>query len=293
MPSKLRNPLALFVLFIAGPALAQEGQGAIDLFENQDSLPSGGITVESADGAPIVDGGEWDGSSSARVDGGITLTYERNGSSILVPAEVEGKSVYFVFDTGATYTTLTGKFAQSAGIQPKKGYPQSVVQTANGPAATQFGLINTLELGGRNHHGVTFNVCDQCPTGTYKGKPLVGLLGMNVIGRYVTSFDDARGVIDMMPSSRYDDRTRDVEPWLQFVSGRSGRIGKALVIDETIRNLAPRRIRKLALRIVCAGGAPFEWSKAVGPGGSAKIKETIHSGDCSVAVDRQIVASSW
>lgn len=276
---------------------AQEGE-VIDLFENQGELQAKPITVESLDGrtssAARVEFDE--GDSSGRYDGGLTLRYERNGSAIIVPAKIEGREVYFLFDTGASFTTLSSAFAKKVGILPKKGYPATMVQTANGPTLARFGLINSIQLAGRSHSGVTYTICDACPSGTHKGKPLVGLLGMNVIGRYRTSFDDARGVIEMIPTHTYSDRARDIEPWIQvsYDGGkRKGKEGKQLVFVGRVRNNAPRRIDRMTVAFTCAGGETVKVSKAIASGSTAQFKATMSSGDCRKDLDADIVDSRW
>jgi len=244
---------AVTVLHVAGQAVAQSN-GAIDLFDNQDKMKQTSVQIGDGDRKPAIEGSStWDGSTPNRMDGGITLKYERRGSAVLVPARIRRKKVYFVFDTGATYTTLAGSVAKKLGIYPKKGYPKTVVQTANGPSATQFGIIDKLVLGGRLHAGVTYSVCDNCPSGVYHDRPVVGLLGLNVIGRYHASFDDAHGVIELVPGAGYSDRTRDVQPWVSIKIGR-GPAKRGFQGVATIRNNGPRTVDEIAVRFICADG---------------------------------------
>lgn len=294
MHTSIGKPCLVILVFLALPASAQERK-AIDVFENQDDLPQGALQIEGADGESLHSDGDpaWEGTSSGRTDGGLRLRYERNGASILVPADIEGRRVYFVFDTGATYTTLTGDFAQAAGIFPKKSYPATMTRTAGGPRATQFGLINSLRIGGRNHGGVSFTICGPCAGGLYKGKPVVGLLGMNVIGRYRTSFDDAEGVIEMVPTRSYMDRARDIQPWIRVQYDDGVRAGKSLHFDGRVTNNSPRTIQKMTLRFRCADGQPVDVSRKVGPGKTAKFRTAVESGDCREDFDARVVESRW
>lgn len=284
----------IVALFVATPAFAQEGAKTIDVFEDQDEMSSSAISVEGADGTAIdSSGAEWDGTTPTRVDGGITIHYERNGSSILVPAKVEGKSVYFLFDTGATYTTLTGDFARRAGIAPKKDAPTMMGQTANGPRVSHVGLMNRLELGGRGHFGVTFTICDACPSGMYRGKPIVGLLGLNVIGRYRTSFDDAQGKLEMFPTAAYMDRSRDIKPWVRVQYGRSVHKGEVFRFAFHVHNRAPRSIRSLKMKFSCAGGEPVTMTRKVGARQKVRVEQSIPTGRCPVGFDGEIVEAKW
>lgn len=300
MQRRLRNLLPTFAATIgiafvtlSPVATAQGGGDAIDLFEGQESMAAGNVSIETLDGAPVDRQDEWDGSTPVRVDGGLTIRYERGSSGILVPAEIAGHDVFFLFDTGATYTSINTDFARRAGIAPRATNPAIRLQTANGLVEARLGLLSNLRLGGRNHHGVTFVDCRDCPSGVHRGKPIVGLLGMNVIGRYVTSFDHDRGVLEMTVGSRYDDRSRDIEPWLTIDTGKSLRIETVLRFNATIVNRSPRRIRKLDVRVQCRGGEPVNLSRGIPAGGKVTLKETIRSGDCSSGARPEVVGARW
>jgi clan AA aspartic protease (TIGR02281 family) len=286
----------VIALLVTVPAFAQEtdsdGEKTIDLFEGQNEMSSSAISIEGADGSAI-DTSTSGSTARARTDGGITIHYERNGASILVPAKVEGKGVYFLFDTGATYTTLNGAFARRAGIAPKKDYPKMMGQTANGPRTSRVGLINRLELGNRGHYGVTYTVCDACPSGMYRGKPIVGLLGLNVIGRYRTSFDDARGELKMFPTTAYADRNRDVKPWVRLKYGRSITENGTFKFVLRVHNRAPRRIKNLKLRFSCAGGDPVTETVSVSAKGQQKVIGSIPSGKCPTGFQGDVVEARW
>lgn len=248
------NPklLSCFVLtalcLTTSPAWAQK---VLEMFEGQSDLPdtAGVVQVESLDKGTSTSFGD----SGTQVDGGITIRFEREGASILVPATVNGKGVYFIFDTGATTTTLSYEFAQAAGLMPAKDAPVTQVQTANGSAVVPFGLINRLNLGGRDHSGVTFAMCTNCPVGIHKGKPVVGLLGLNVINRYRVSFDESAGKIEMYPNASYSDRRRDIEPWIQ-VDDFSVAAGSKPKATAAIINRASRSIHEVTVVLKCDNG---------------------------------------
>jgi hypothetical protein len=263
-------------------------QKVIEMFEGQNDLPesTSGIKFDSLDA-----GGSSESESGAY--GGFTMIFEREGSSILVPATVQGKPVYFVFDTGATTSTLSYDFAKAANILPKSDYPTVQAQTANGMAVFQFGLIDQLVLGGRLHAGVTFSVCSACPTGMHKGKPIVGLLGLNVISRYRVSIDDGAGKIEMTPGSRFSDRSRDIGPWLVIedfqITIDTGK-HKALI---KVQNLAPRRISDVTLMAQCADGKQVEVDqKSIEARGKTTFAKLSAPGDCRI-VDFSFDQPKW
>lgn len=284
--------LALVVfLTLSLPAFAQDG--VIDLFEGQSDMKATTVTLESSSGPVIESGNARGGGYTPGAGGGFTLNFERTGNTILVPATVNGRDAYFLFDTGASYTTLTGDFARTAGITPRKDYPSLTLQTANGLIRSKLGIIDALVLGGRAHDGVTFGVCDRCPTGTYKGKPIVGLLGMNVIGRYRTSFDHSKGVIEMAPSDGYLDRWRDIEPWVdvKFTAHRVG--GKERTLLGWVENRSPRSIRQMTLEYWCKGGARGRADRSLGANKREKFSVTIGNGDCTTGYHGEVVSARW
>lgn len=243
----------------------------IDLFDDQDSMPERVVAV----GEASAESGQ-----EASAPGAITLTFERQNTSILVLASVRGKEAYFLFDTGATYTTLTSAFARSIGAMPPPGAPVITVETANGPAATQMGLIDQFTLGRRPHSGVSYLLCDACPSGTYKGKPVVGLLGRNVIGRYRYSIDEGTGKIVMHPSSNYNDRIRDVENWLQIEDSRVGDMDRSGIrVIAMLRNHASKSVTDVEVVLNC-GAREFSLGRKSIPSRSTRKFEGRVSGEC-------------
>ncbi len=239
---------------------AESDDGALTLTEEEPESTSGDSKEDSGDFAIESlqsEGGAADSSGSripGRVHGRITLEFERRGNAIIVPARVEGRSVYFLFDTGATYTTLTPSFAREIGAMPGDDAPSTLTQTAAGPRRTRYGVMSRLSLGGSRHNGVTFSVCEPC--GKMRGsRHIVGLLGLNVLRRYQTSINDSEGVVELIPHSDHDNRWADIEPWLKVrpdghrtveSQGRVQHRYRAHVI-----NRAPRSIRNLTLEIEC------------------------------------------
>lgn len=262
------------LLFVSPSAFAQK---VVEMFDGQNELPeSVGIQINSLDQG---DASAVDSSGGS----GFSLHFDRDGSSMLVPATVQGQAVYFLFDTGATTTTLAAWFAKEVNLLPKSDYPAVEFQTANGPTVAQFGVIDRLVLGGRLHAGVTFSMCASCPGGTFKGKPIVGLLGLNVISRYRVSIDDGAGRIEMSPGTRYSDRTRDIMPWLvleDFETTIDTGRHKAFV---RVRNIAPRRISEVTLVAKCADGTQIEVDqKPIEAGAKTTFTKLIAPGDCRI-----------
>src|SRR5690554_4541524 len=183
-------------------ASSVNAQQVIDLFEGrQDAEPAQNLVVDSARSSARtesmsdvsvlqIDRGRG-GDGSSHGGQALRLPFERLGSSILVKAKVQGRAVYFLLDTGATYSTLTPEFARDVGLTPADSGPKTMSRTANGMVERTFGMIPRLELGDRMHTKVSFTICESCG-GTGRDYPIVGLLGLSVLRRYRMTIDDKR-----------------------------------------------------------------------------------------------------
>ncbi len=227
---------------------ADEGSGESDGDEGEEGETSG----------VIVDRGTG-GGAGVGVSRAIRLEYDQHGSAILVPARVGTEEVYLIFDTGATYTTLTEDFARQARVSPPADGPRGIAQTAGGLTETRFGLIQRLGLGDQTLTNVTYSICDPCGGIEYRGRPVVGLLGMNVLRRYRVSMDG--GVVELMPSSNYADRSGDIEPWVTaefagtWVRSDRGRPEAQFRVE----NLSSRQVRGVVVELVCTNRQGEEW----------------------------------
>jgi predicted aspartyl protease len=259
---KLHILMCSAALLLLTPAVSA-AQTTLDLEKIRQEHASGDGKGEQSDGEDTDRQGdsqntiriESAGASSTSSFGGqITLPFDKRGHSMLVPATVAGKSVYFVFDTGATYTTLTPRFAASIGAKPPTDAPQTVSRTANGRRTFKFGVMPSLKLDGRVHRNVTFGSCSACGGIVYKGRPVVGLLGLNVLRRYRIDFDHSAGEVTLEPGPGFADRSADVKPWLRINRKRSNK-AKAGEHETSLRveNRSQRDVR-LEMSIDCKFG---------------------------------------
>ena len=76
-----------------------------------------------------------------------------------VTAEVNGKSVRFLVDSGATTTSLSRDTAERVGIVPSSGF-QAMVQTANGVVMVDRGRADTIAVGGIARRDVAVHISD-------------------------------------------------------------------------------------------------------------------------------------
>ncbi|MGZ8348400.1 MAG: retropepsin-like aspartic protease family protein [Allosphingosinicella sp.] len=76
-----------------------------------------------------------------------------------VNAEINGKSVRFLVDSGATTTSLARATADRVGIEPSGGL-QAMVQTANGVVMVDRGRAGTLKVGPIERQDVAVHISD-------------------------------------------------------------------------------------------------------------------------------------
>jgi hypothetical protein len=219
----------------------------------------------------------------------LTLPFSKRGSAMLVPVTVSGMEAYMVFDTGASYTTLTPAAAARAGVSPPQDAPTEVVATANGRTRVEFGIIDALTLDGRTHGDVTYGVCEACRFGGYKGKMIAGLLGLNITSRYEVTIDSTEGQIRLEPSEAFGDRHRDIEPWVSIdgIEGiwpsRGGEQDRT--VDFTVRNRSGEYLEDLELAIRClgkhvAGSERYVTTLSLGPNATKKTSARVPEGTC-------------
>jgi clan AA aspartic protease (TIGR02281 family) len=230
-------------------SVGAQDDGAIDLFDNQDSMSSTTIAIEGESSGGGLDLG---GSAPG---GPVTLKFARTDQSLLVETRINGNKAYMIFDTGASLTSISTSYLKSIGLTPPADAPMTTVSTANGMSAARFGMIDNLVLGNRTHTGVTFLTCDACPMGQRDGRPIVGLLGLNVLNRYRYSIDESQGTIVLTPTSAYNNRMRDIEPWIQVIGGRGEPAPKrkSRVIFEVV-NRSRRTVDEMIFQVSCSNG---------------------------------------
>ena len=76
-----------------------------------------------------------------------------------VDAQVNGETVRFLVDSGATTTSLSRATAERVGIRPSGGF-QAMVQTANGVVMVDRGRADTIRVGPITREDVAVHVSD-------------------------------------------------------------------------------------------------------------------------------------
>jgi len=193
----------------------------------------------------IASGSEEDSASS------VVLPVEGQGASLHVSLLVEGpagpRTLQFLFDTGATLTTLDRRTLAELGVPVPGDAPVAVLQTANGVVESPVVLLESLWLGHIQLHNVSVAVCDSCAKETTRG-----LLGLNVTGLFDVSLSSGSGEIRLEPAAVDGDRRLDVSHWLQLsASATMWRMGRVEVVIE-VGNSAPVEVSEVVVELSCA-----------------------------------------
>lgn len=274
--------VALAVFFVVPGAQAQ----VIDLFEDED-LPE----REEGDEAPelVIERGS-SSASAGHTGSAMRIEYRKRGGTIFLPVRIGRHEAYIMLDTGASYTTLTRDFARTAGVFPPDSAPKTMTQTAGGARATQFGLIGRMQLGRHRLENVTYTLCDPCGMGSFDGTPVVGLLGMNVLGRFRMDIDDTEGVVELRPHRNFDNRRADIEPWLEFRMGAAG--GELSIYNQAEATIANTRFELECVRPDGDKKTVRARTSAVRARSSSPLDVDGRDSNCRV-VDAQLTSGSW
>jgi aspartyl protease family protein len=121
--------------------------------------------------------------ASAGKGQGVTLGANSQGHFITL-GQINGRTVQFLVDTGATSVSIPSSIAESAGIDYRKG-PRGFTQTANGVAAAYKIVFDSVTVG-----DVTLYQVDGI---VMEGKGMdVALLGMSFLNRMEMKRDGAQ-----------------------------------------------------------------------------------------------------
>lgn len=161
-------------------AFGHEAADAID--------PGGGVMP-----APVLE------SSRVALDGDILVPFSEHGAAIVLPVALEGhegqiRELDYVFDTGATYTTITSATARELGIEVPEDAPSLEFNTASGLRESRMAHLPALTVGDVRIPGLLVSVCDSCGT-----EQTGGLLGLNVMREFLIQMDYQQNRMRLLP----------------------------------------------------------------------------------------------
>lgn len=155
--------------------------------------------------------------------GDILVPFTEEGAAIFLTVELEGedgrsKAVNYLFDTGASYTTITSDTARELGIEIPDDAPTLEFNTASGLRKSRMVHLPALHLGDVRVPGLLVSVCDSCAT-----ERTAGLLGLNVMREFLVQMDYQGNRMRLIPRIHEGrpNRSYDIEPVISMrVEGR-------------------------------------------------------------------------
>ena len=130
-----------------------------------------------------------------------SIDAQRVGNRIHLPVSVNGNApVAFVLDTGAGTTSLDAEYAKQLGIQ---GEGNGQAQGAAGSVAIQVAKNVALRIGEVDHQANRLPLLPLGPVSLRAGRPIGGVLGRDLLGRFVTEFDYAASTITFHDPASY------------------------------------------------------------------------------------------
>lgn len=150
------------------------GHGLADQIDPPDDTPA----VEPPPPQPV----------RAREATEITVPFSATGNAILMSVELRGPAgrvtLPYLFDTGASFTTINSKTASKLGLLVPETAPTLQFNTASGPRESRMVHLPGLKLGDTELEGLLVSVCDGCVN-----ERTEGLLGLNVMREFFVQMD--------------------------------------------------------------------------------------------------------
>jgi len=179
------------------------------------------------------------------------IPYQGDGETIVVPAHIDGpdfgEELRFIFDTGATLTTISKDVLELLDIEIPADAPEIRLHTAAGEMQAKLVLVDAIWLDEQVVEWITIAVCEHCSSGEADG-----LLGLNVSSHFRVSIDhDTRG-IEFVPRPGRRNRRLDIQPWLEFNSVLRRWDDERVEITIDANNRAHRGIKSTVLEVKCS-----------------------------------------
>lgn len=159
-----------------------------------------------------------DDSSEADMSMAISVPMEDGGTAIFIDAMLEGHdgqlvALPYLFDTGASFTTISTDTAHKLGIEIPDDAPVLTFNTASGPRKSRMVYLPAIRVGRVRIPSLLVSVCDGCVN-----KRHAGLLGQNVMRRFFVQMDFLAGRTLLVPRvvDERINRAYDIEPVVEM-----------------------------------------------------------------------------
>ncbi len=158
---------------------------------------------------------EWTAQSDGQVERNkaIAVPFTEEGTAILMDVGFDGLggrvTLPYLFDTGASFTTISSATAAKLGIPVPDAAPLLTFNTASGPRESRMVYLPSLWIGDVQIRGLLVSVCDGCVNERHHG-----LLGHNVMREFYAQIDfknQRMVLLPRVPQAR-GNRAYDVEP---------------------------------------------------------------------------------
>jgi hypothetical protein len=148
----------------------------------------------------------------------IVVDFDPDEPGIYLDVELEGpsgqrKRLAYLFDSGASFLTITTATAGELGIEIPADAPRIEFHTAAGMRSVAMVQLSGLTVGPVRIPNLAVSICDPCAT--ERG---AGLLGLNVIREFVVQTDYQASQMRLLPRA-YEgrpNRAYDIQPMLEI-----------------------------------------------------------------------------
>ncbi len=220
----------------------------------------------------------------------VILPYEGSGASLVVPVGFEHASeeldVSMIFDTGASFTSVDSTTLARLGVRITEDAPEVNVRTANGERMMKLVLIDRVWLGGFGVDGVTVAVCDACAHDEE-----VGLLGLNVSGRFLVTVDQQTRELRLRPRDN-PDRLADVRYWVEPAAKATAWPDGRVEVEVTLENHSSREVVGAMVQVGCDEGYEVPMP-VVPPGELGRHQVSLPAGASCEGYTVELVAAGW
>ena len=153
----------------------------------------------------------------------VPLTVCEPTNMLLVEGSLDGTPCTLVFDTGATHTSLDENFVAKA-MPEAKPQPVMLAGTSNANFVPKIAMSKVLKVGEVAFEGYPVMAIPFPPLSEKLGRPVHGILGMDIIGQMPVVLSVAKGEVifnpdDMTgfgPPLKFDRRDYDGSPKLMY-----------------------------------------------------------------------------
>ena len=176
---------------------------------NGDPKFDGSLTLEKVDWNPVFDAQLFSKPSEtaqpvqfAAGQNEAAFPFEPTGNHILVPVRVNGSEpAWFFFDSGADLSVLDAAWAKKLGLASKG----SMGISGTGEGSAQLGMLSDISLGlpGVNVPEKIAAAVPLTPLFSFFGREVNGILGYDVISRFVVEIDYARHRMHLYDPANY------------------------------------------------------------------------------------------